>query len=110
VDIQGDFVQYVSMKQALLSGGVNHVDTGAHFRYQQSERVVGAVLHTLQEKYGRPRSQFFITSKQGFTAFDEGERCPRDIEVQEVIAHSGGKLTPKDFVVGVDHGDREVVA
>lgn len=58
-----------------------------------AERVVGSVLQTLVEKYGKNRQQFFITSKQGFSSFDYEELCPRDIEVKEVIAQSNGKLT-----------------
>jgi aryl-alcohol dehydrogenase-like predicted oxidoreductase len=53
--IHGDFLQYIGLKQALMSGGVNHVDTAAHFRSQNSERVVGQVLRTLTHKYGYNR-------------------------------------------------------
>ena len=89
-----------------MSGGINHIDTASHFRFQKSERVVGSVLHTLEEKYEIPRSQFFLTSKQGFTSFDELENCPRDIEVKEVISQSGGKLKERDFLQGPDPLDK----
>jgi aryl-alcohol dehydrogenase-like predicted oxidoreductase len=68
-----------------MSGGINHVDTGSQFRNQNSERVVGQVLKTLQEKYRIDRSQFFISSKQGFTSYDEEYDIPREIEIQELI-------------------------
>lgn len=99
---QGDFLQYVGLKHALMSGGINHIDTASHFRDQSSERVVGKVLRTLNEKYGFNRDQFFISSKQGYTQFDEEEQCPRDVEIQEVISKSSGKLTLKDFVHDID--------
>ena len=60
---QGDFFQYLSLKHALMSGGVNHVETGCAERFQSSERVLGQVLQTLVEKYGYSRNQFFISSK-----------------------------------------------
>lgn len=71
--------------------------------------MVASVLHTLEEKYGRKRDQFFLTSKQGFTSFDEHEECPRDLEVKEVISRSGGKLTERDFFKGKDLLDRLVL-
>jgi predicted aldo/keto reductase-like oxidoreductase len=91
-DIKSDFVQYVSLKHALMSGGVNHIDTAVHFRKQLSERVTGAVLKTLVHKYHFTRDQFFVTSKQGCTSIDLAEDCPRQVEVMEVIASSSGKL------------------
>jgi hypothetical protein len=54
-------------------------------------------LQTLHHKYEIDRENFFVSSKQGYTAFDEEENCPREIEVQEVIARSNGVLTEKDF-------------
>ena len=40
-DIQSDMFQYFALKIALMSGGINHIDTGFHFRNQSAERVVG---------------------------------------------------------------------
>jgi aryl-alcohol dehydrogenase-like predicted oxidoreductase len=54
-DIQSDFFQYIAVKHALMSGGINHIDTGYNFRNQQSDRVVGQVLRTLINKYGYDR-------------------------------------------------------
>ena len=88
-----------------MSGGINHVDTGSHFRFQNSERVIGEVLRTLCEKYGYTRDQFFLTSKQGFTSYCQEEDCPREVEIQEVISNSDGKLTEKDFYVDRDPRD-----
>ena len=60
------------------------------------------MLRTLTEKYGYTRDQFFINSKQGYTAFDEEEQCPREVEIQEVISRSNNQLTSKDFLKDVD--------
>ena len=48
----GDFMQYITIKHALMSGGMNHIDTASHFRYQNAERATGHALRTLCEKYG----------------------------------------------------------
>lgn len=101
-DIQSDFFQYIAVKHALMSGGINHIDTGYNFRNQQSDRVVGQVLRTLINKYGYDREQFFISLKLGYAANDEEEQCHREIEIEEVINRSNGKLKPRDFLVDMD--------
>lgn len=97
-----DFVQYVTLKKALMSGGVNSVDTSCQFREQSAERVVGAVLRTLVEKYGFSRNEFFIHSKQGHIVNDHEEQCPGLVEVKEVIERSNGKLSLDDFANELD--------
>jgi len=69
-DAHEDLLQYTSLKYAVLSGGVNHIDTGHQYRRHRSEHVVGQVLRTLTEKYGLSREEVFITSKQGFVGYD----------------------------------------
>ena len=72
-DAHEDLMAYTSLKYAILSGGVNHIDTGHQYRRHRSEHVVGQVLRTLTEKYGLEREELFITSKQGFVGFNSIE-------------------------------------
>lgn len=58
-----DFDQYNSLKASVMSGGVNHIDTGHTFRKGKSERTVGVAVRTLIEKYGFSRDELFINSK-----------------------------------------------
>lgn len=51
--------------ESVMSGGVNVIDTAINYRYQKSERVVGAVLRYLLEK-GYSREELFISSKVGY--------------------------------------------
>lgn len=60
-----DFLQYNAMKVALMSGGINCIDTASTFRKQKSEMTIGVLLRTLTEKYGYSRDEFFITTKHG---------------------------------------------
>ena len=62
-DPNTDFKLYCALKYAIMSGGVNHIDTSHTFRRHRSELVVGKVLHTLIEKYGLEREEVFINSK-----------------------------------------------
>jgi len=50
-DDKTDFAMYNAIKTAVMSGGVNHIDTAPNYRYMKSERTVGKILTTLQNKY-----------------------------------------------------------
>ena len=58
-----DYRQYNSLKYAILSGGMNHIDTGHSFRQHRAELTIGKLLTTLFEKYGVEREELFINSK-----------------------------------------------
>ena len=47
------------------SGGVNVIDTAINYRYQKSERTIGAALRYLIDK-GYKREELFICSKNGY--------------------------------------------
>jgi len=51
-----DFYMYDAIKQSVLSGGINHIDTAPNYRYMKSERTVGKVLTSLENKYQIDRS------------------------------------------------------
>lgn len=51
--------------ESVETGGVNIFDTAINYRYQKSERVVGAALRFLI-KQGYARDEFFICSKNGY--------------------------------------------
>jgi len=53
------------MIESVVSGGVNVIDTAINYRFQKSERVVGAALRYLIEK-GFSREELFICSKNGY--------------------------------------------
>lgn len=46
-----DYLVYDGIKQSVLSGGINHIDTAANYRYMKAERTVGKILTTLESKY-----------------------------------------------------------
>jgi len=54
-DDMTDYALYDAIKQSVLGGGVNHIDTAPNYRYMKSERVVGKILNTLHCKYGITR-------------------------------------------------------
>ena len=61
---------YDAIKTSVLSGGVNHIDTAPNYRYTKSEKTVGRILTTLDQKYGIKRDQLFVASKGGYIPED----------------------------------------
>lgn len=88
-----------SIKRA-VELGVNVIDTAANYRFQRSERSIGAALQRLTEE-GYGRDELVICTKGGYLPFD-GEP-PRDARryVQETFVRTGiAKLTE---IVGGSH-------
>ncbi len=50
-----DYKMYDAIKQSVLSGGINHIDTAPNYRYMKSERTIGKILTTLESKYNIKR-------------------------------------------------------
>ena len=101
-----DYLMYDAIKTAVLSGGVNHIDTAPNYRYGKSEKTVGKILTTLHNKYGITRDQMFVTSKGGYIAedaeamisrTDETKRMIKELGVpeDEIVKESGHSLNPK---------------
>lgn len=84
-DPEDDLLQYNALKYAVLSGGVNHIDTGHQYRRHRSEFVVGLALRTLIEKFGLKREEVFITSKQGFVGFNSIDNITEALTVEELF-------------------------
>ena len=98
-----DFRQYNALKYAVLSGGVNHIDTGHAFRWHRSEQIVGKVLATLFEKYGLKRDEIFINSKQGTLGYNAYEQAPPELVIKELVSSTDLEVT--DFI---DAGNRTI--
>lgn len=77
-----DFYLYNSVKNSVLSGGINHIDTAINYRYMKSERTIGKALQTLINKYKFSREELIISSKIGFIPenAEEGHRCHYFVE------------------------------
>ena len=76
-----DYLMYDAIKTSVLSGGVNHIDTAPNYRYKKSEKTVGRVITTLDNKYGITRDQLFVSSKAGYLAEDAELMISRNDEL-----------------------------
>lgn len=50
--------------------GANVIDTAANYRFQRSERAIGAALRTLIESKGAARDEIVVCTKGGYIPFD----------------------------------------
>ena len=69
--------------------GANVIDTAANYRFQRSERAIGAALRQLTEGAGYARDEFVICTKGGYLPFDGAP--PVDVRqyVEETFVRSG---------------------
>ncbi len=69
--------------------GVNVIDTAANYRFQRSERSIGAALQGLIGEDGFSRDELIICTKGGYLPFDGAQ--PRDIRsyVEETFVKRG---------------------
>src|SRR5689334_7396716 len=67
--------------------GVNVIDTAANYRFQRSERSIGAALQVLANEHGIARDEVVICTKGGYLPFDGVP--PRN--VREYVNETFGK-------------------
>jgi aryl-alcohol dehydrogenase-like predicted oxidoreductase len=94
-DDTNDYLQYDAIKQSVLSGGLNHIDTAPNYRYMKSERTVGKILTSLHSKYDITRDELFVTSKVGYVP-EDGQNM---ITQREMISKFVANGVPEDSFV-----------
>lgn len=79
--------------------GVNVIDTAANYRFQRSERSIGAALKILANEHGIAREKLIICTKGGYLPFDGAP--PRSVAeyVNETFVKPG-IASFEDFVGG----------
>jgi aryl-alcohol dehydrogenase-like predicted oxidoreductase len=83
-----------------LERGINVIDTAINYRFQRSERAIGAVL---EEVIGRglvARDEVLVATKGGFIAVDAADRRDARAYVTDTYLASG-VIAPDDVVGGV---------
>lgn len=73
IDAKTDILVEEAIKESLLSGGVNIIDTAINYRYQKAERSIGKALNDLFSQNLLKREQIFISTKNGYVPGD-GDR------------------------------------
>jgi aryl-alcohol dehydrogenase-like predicted oxidoreductase len=91
-----DYLLYDAIKTSVLSGGINHIDTAPNYRYTKSEKTVGRILTTLDNKYGITRDQLFVATKGGYIPEDAEKMISRTDEMRRMVKNLG---IPEDEIV-----------
>jgi len=81
--------------------GANVIDSAANYRFQRSERSIGAALQTLKDEPGIARDELLICTKGGYLPFDGAP--PRNVReyVEETFVKPG--IASFDDIVGGAH-------
>lgn len=89
--------KYAAALGKALEKGINVIDSAINYRYQRSERNLGAGLKQAIEGGAVSRDQVLVCTKGGFVAGDMG---PPTKEWFEENFLKPGVVTPADFVAG----------
>lgn len=81
--------RYTAAVTRAVEFGANVIDTAANYRFQRSERAIGAALRDLTGAKGFSRDEIIICTKGGYLPFDGAP--PRDIRryVEETFVKHG---------------------
>ncbi len=89
--------KYAAAAGLALSLGINVIDSAINYRYQRSERNVGAALRKAVESGALRREEVFLCTKGGFLAGDTG---PATREWFDETYAKPGVIGPQDVVGG----------
>jgi aryl-alcohol dehydrogenase-like predicted oxidoreductase len=89
---------YTAAVVAAVESGINVIDAAINYRFQRSERSIGAAIQQLAKK-GIPREEFVLCTKGGFLTPDGSMPSdPNEYFFHEYI--QPGVFAPKDIVAG----------
>ena len=94
-------VSYTNAIVRAVQLGCNVIDSAANYRFQRSERSIGAALKTLTSEHGFAREELVICTKGGYLPFDGAP--PRNVReyVNETFVKPG--IASFEDIVGGSH-------
>ncbi|EAR85009.1 aldo/keto reductase family oxidoreductase (macronuclear) [Tetrahymena thermophila SB210] len=99
-DKEDDMKMFNALIDSVNSGGINVIDTALNFRYQKSERSIGAALRYLKNQNKITRDQYFLASKGGFLVDDADQGIPSTVLINNLIQK---KLITEEDIIGACH-------
>lgn len=91
--------QYIAAVRRAVESGANVIDTASNYRFQRSERSIGAALAALFASGRAQRDEIVIASKGGYVPFDGGWPADPGRYIRETYLDTG-IARPQDFVDG----------
>lgn len=99
-DSSDDLRLFNAVIEAVGSGGLNVIDTASNYRYQKSERSIGAALRQMVSNNSVGRSELFISSKCGYLPVDGDRNISAEVLVNSLIKQ---KLIENQDIAGEAH-------
>lgn len=96
MDRETDEMYWEAIRSA-VGGGVNVIDSAVNYRFQRSERVIGAALRDLLGEGRIEREGVIVASKGGYITFDGEMPADPRAYFQEVFVKTG-LIGPQDLV------------
>ncbi len=93
-------VRYAAAVMRAVELGANVIDTAANYRFQRSERAIGAALRQLNDA-GWARNEIVICSKGGYLPFDGHPPADVRLYVTETFVKTG--IAALEEIVGGSH-------
>ncbi len=88
---------YREAAKIAVAGGVNVIDSAVNYRFQRSERSIGAAIGEMVDTGGVKREEVIVSSKGGYITFDgEMPADPREYFAREFV--KTGLIGPGDLV------------
>jgi aryl-alcohol dehydrogenase-like predicted oxidoreductase len=94
-------VQYQRAMTRALERGINVIDTAINYRFQRSERAIGAMLEEAFRRRLVARDEVIVATKGGFVPFDGA--MPRDAGAYFTETYLRPGIVSPDEVVGGAH-------
>ena len=91
--------RYAAAVQRALNSGINVIDTASNYRFQRSERSIGAALASRFESGQAQRDEIVIATKGGYVPFDGGWPADPDRYIRETYIDTR-IARPQDIVDG----------
>ena len=93
--------RYIETARAAIGSGVNVLDSAINYRFQRSERCIGAALKQAVDSRALERDEVAICTKAGYLTYDETVPAdPRRYFLEEYI---DAGIIPRDELVGGMH-------
>lgn len=93
IDDKTDEVVKQAVKQSILSGGVNIIDTAINYRFQKAEKSIGKSLKDLFLENLISRDQIFISTKNGYIPGDAEHQLNPKVYLQKLIKDNAVDMT-----------------
>lgn len=90
-----------AIRESLLSGAINIVDSAINYRFQRSERCIARALSSLVKQSLVDREEVFLSTKNGYLAPDADHKRGQEKYISDELLAKG--VIAREDIVGNSH-------